>query len=36
MNIYHFYFSVENGEFCSSVVLERFVIDKKSTVWYKT
>lgn len=32
MNIYQFYFSVENGEFYSSVVLERFVIDKKSTV----
>lgn len=32
MDIYHFYFSVENGEFYTSVVLERFEIDKKSTV----
>ena len=36
MNIYHFYFSVGNGEFCFSVVLQRSVVDKKSTVWYKT
>ena len=36
MNTYHFYFSVGNGEFCFSAVLQRSVVDKKSTVWYKT